>query len=196
MTPDQTTRMGRMLAAGTVTVTVTSAKTGKHISVRIDCCRRTDRWERVPFAQASHVFINEEPQGTRIGTFYPRDGVWRPARGFVDPALDWAATHSLRAAMGDAAPQARFQESNQCGRCRRDLSDPVSIERGIGPECWGKLTGSRRADVIREAREHPARPRPDLERAHNGDVAPPPRERTPAEQEFGDWLTSEFPVTP
>lgn len=25
---------------------------------------------------------------------------------------------------------------NRCGRCRKSLTDPISIERGIGPECY------------------------------------------------------------
>lgn len=28
----------------------------------------------------------------------------------------------------------------KCGRCARPLTHPESIERGIGPECWNKLT--------------------------------------------------------
>jgi hypothetical protein len=27
----------------------------------------------------------------------------------------------------------------KCGRCSRTLSDPQSIERGIGPECWSQM---------------------------------------------------------
>ena len=34
-------------------------------------------------------------------------------------------------------------ESTLCGACGRKLTDPVSIERGIGPECFGKATGSK-----------------------------------------------------
>jgi hypothetical protein len=34
-------------------------------------------------------------------------------------------------------------ESDNCGMCGRVLSDPVSIERGIGPECFGRATGGR-----------------------------------------------------
>lgn len=31
------------------------------------------------------------------------------------------------------------QESCTCIRCNRELTDPVSIERGVGPECAGKI---------------------------------------------------------
>ena len=29
-----------------------------------------------------------------------------------------------------------IQHAGKCGKCGRTLTDPVSIERGIGPECW------------------------------------------------------------
>jgi hypothetical protein len=32
-----------------------------------------------------------------------------------------------------------------CNRCKKPLTDPVSIERGIGPECWAsKITEGRK----------------------------------------------------
>jgi len=33
------------------------------------------------------------------------------------------------------------QEIGSCGRCNRRLTDDLSRERGIGPECW-KAFGS------------------------------------------------------
>lgn len=33
-------------------------------------------------------------------------------------------------------------EESTCGACGRELTDPVSVERGIGPECFGKATGT------------------------------------------------------
>lgn len=35
----------------------------------------------------------------------------------------------------------------RCSCCGRELTDPVSIERGIGPECYRKATGSKAAKV-------------------------------------------------
>lgn len=34
-------------------------------------------------------------------------------------------------------------ESENCGHCGLPLSDPVSIERGIGPTCLGRATGTK-----------------------------------------------------
>lgn len=33
-------------------------------------------------------------------------------------------------------------EESTCGACGRELTDPVSVARGIGPECFGKATGT------------------------------------------------------
>jgi hypothetical protein len=38
---------------------------------------------------------------------------------------------------------AEIKIASFCGRCGRPLSDPVSIDRGIGPECYGRGTGSQ-----------------------------------------------------
>jgi hypothetical protein len=32
-----------------------------------------------------------------------------------------------------------LRHEGKCGRCGRRLTTPDSIDRGIGPECWGKL---------------------------------------------------------
>lgn len=34
-------------------------------------------------------------------------------------------------------------ETSHCGHCGIKLKDPVSIERGVGPTCYGKATGTK-----------------------------------------------------
>lgn len=36
-----------------------------------------------------------------------------------------------------------IHHEGKCGCCGRTLTVPESIERGIGPECWAKLTGGK-----------------------------------------------------
>jgi hypothetical protein len=154
LTPDETTREGRMLAAGRLTVTVTSARTGEHITISVACKVRTSEgWEKCRFDEASHVYFNvpSSSWADRVGTFYPRTGRFfrdgesdSNPEGNADPARVWAALAVLRLACeGAQHPQASYAVADRCGRCGRALTDPVSIERGIGPECYGYETGSR-----------------------------------------------------
>jgi hypothetical protein len=48
-------------------------------------------------------------------------------------------------------------EEARCGKCGRALTDPVSIARGIGPECYGASTGSAHETKVRpEKKSSPA----------------------------------------
>jgi len=148
LTPDVTTRAGRMLAAGRLTMTVKSVATGKHLTVDLSCCVRDERtgsWDNVPFSEAKWCFLQLHT-GERIGTYYPQTGDLRP-KPYAQKAWIWAAMATIRAACGDPHPQAEFSEMDRCGRCARPLTDPVSIQRGIGPDCWGALTGSKHAST-------------------------------------------------
>jgi hypothetical protein len=33
----------------------------------------------------------------------------------------------------------KIDHAGRCGKCGKELTDPVSIERGIGPDCWETL---------------------------------------------------------
>jgi len=38
-----------------------------------------------------------------------------------------------------------------CGKCKRTLKDPRSIERGFGPVCWGAVQAEKRVDPADES---------------------------------------------
>lgn len=40
---------------------------------------------------------------------------------------------------GEIPPSLQLLRPNRCGRCYRQLTDPVSIAEGFGPECRGKI---------------------------------------------------------
>lgn len=67
-----------------------------------------------------------------------------------DPLLRYAAEAAVSFAwVGEAGlPQPKngsvtVVEADTCACCGRKLTDPESIARGIGPECYGKATGTR-----------------------------------------------------
>jgi hypothetical protein len=146
-----------MLQAGDVRVTVTDIRTGEHITVRFKAMRDNregegKNWLRVAMDEhPSHVFV-EVPSASgdfpdKIGTFYPRTGAFYSDR-MADP--DRVDAAMLAARWLNEGAQAisrighrRFQEEAYCGICGRALTDPESIDRGIGPECFGRQTDSQ-----------------------------------------------------
>jgi hypothetical protein len=150
---DLTKRASRMLSAGNVVVTVKSKSTGEHITVKLASRLKNDsgrgkKWQPVGPDQASHIFASVRSADAagwddKIGTYYPRNGRFYEDDK-ADPARVWAASAVMQWLCGNAdETRAIYQESSECGRCGKKLTDPVSIERGIGPECWGKVTGSQ-----------------------------------------------------
>lgn len=65
-----------------------------------------------------------------------------------DRLLRYAAECALSFAWNGVLPtpsngSVEVVESDNCGMCGRTLTDPESIARGIGPECFGRATGTR-----------------------------------------------------
>lgn len=143
---DETTRAGRMMSAGRVTVTFTSPHTGEHITVAAKS-RKPDengKWVGCPLAEAKVVFFsvpNQTGWDDKVGKF-TRAGGFTPDHN-ADPARVFCAKQLVKFVAGEpTAPGLECREESRCGRCGRQLTDPVSIDRGIGPECAGKETGS------------------------------------------------------
>ena len=147
------TRLGRMLAAGRLTATMRSKRTNQHITLTFQCKVKKAKWENAPFAEASHVFIkmgNGEWGATKIGTYYPNSGkLYFDTR---DVAWQYAAKQTLYSATTGVQETEQFEitESNFCGKCGKELTDPVSIARGIGPTCAGAETGSKHYTQVKE----------------------------------------------
>lgn len=154
--PTQDTRMGRMLAAGRLTSTVTfkvggqDVNAGEHITVSFSS-RLKDKaagtTKKSGFAEASHVYVSmgDGSYGSQyLGCYYPRTGKFYPQHG-ADKARIAAVLFTLRAARDGQQDREKvsIQEASRCGRCARELTDPESIARGLGPECYGLETGSK-----------------------------------------------------
>jgi hypothetical protein len=164
--PNEETRAGRMLAGGDIRVTVTDTDAGEHITVRFKAMRdnrvpatggerpvpeENRNWVRSPLTESTHVFI-EVPSSSgdfpdKIGTFYPRTGKFYSDR-HADYVRVRAAEYAAKWLNGgrsnkDWPPQLRFQEESFCYECGLPLTDPVSIDLGIGPECNRKQTKAR-----------------------------------------------------
>lgn len=143
---DTTKRAARMLEQGRVTVTFQSPSS-QHITVRARCRKpgqNNGPWEVCPLAEAM-VISFDVPSSTgadKIARYSRRKG-FVPDRD-ADNARVWSARQLLRLVTGQSIPGAlTVVEADRCGVCGRELTDPESIDRGIGPDCFGKLTGSK-----------------------------------------------------
>ena len=141
--PNAEHRASRRLAQGALTITVTSKVSMRHLTLRFRCRKKqpSGKWETVPFDRATHIFI-EDYDWEPIATAYPTGVVY-----FAPTATEasrWCVTAVFRFVNGDYSveKEAELSPEDICVRCGRALTDPESIERGYGPECFGLSTQS------------------------------------------------------
>ena len=139
-------RGARMLEQGRVSVTFKSP-TGSHITILAKCRTITEsgKWVQSPIAEAKVIFLevpNSDGWNDKVGKFTRSKGF--VADSSADEARIFCAKQLLAYVQGQPTnPNLEILEEDTCGRCGRQLTDPVSIQRGIGPECYGKITGSQ-----------------------------------------------------
>jgi hypothetical protein len=128
--------------SGKAVVTLTSAATGTHFTLKLSVPKDN---EDNDFFFVNHLFgpdnswngdwaflgcVAVKPTGTTL--FAGRKG--KPdAPSFK--ALAWTLKHL---AAGSIPETLTIQHNDQCGRCGRELTNPTSIAKGIGPTCAGK----------------------------------------------------------
>lgn len=134
------------ITAGDATFTVTSAKTGTHFTYRVSEMPKGDGFfvsvltgpdNTQDYSYAGLMIpspsgtINAAPVYQFRGTRGSKLPLTAPSvRGFV-----WVLRRLQTCGLGEAATLAHI---GRCGRCRRPLTTPESIERGLGPVCAGK----------------------------------------------------------
>lgn len=165
--PDPQHRAGRMMLAGRVKVTCTSGSTDEHITIALKCFAdnrdrkyapgKDQNWAPCELAHATHIFVEvPRPDGgwaDKVGTFYPKSNRWYDADN-ADPMRihvaqlighwlcgHWDGVHVVTD--DEVVGPLKFQEAEECGVCGRELTDPESISRGIGPVCFGNMTSSK-----------------------------------------------------
>lgn len=140
------TTMGRCLLTGKLVATAVSPLDGRHITVRISPKAPPEgrgRWRNVGLYEATRCFVDvpaaDLSRGDEVGTFDVHRSQFWVKNG--DTRRVNAARYVLLAAAGRVAGE-KVLQSVSCFRCGRPLTDPVSIERGMGPHCYGAVTGS------------------------------------------------------
>lgn len=143
------------LEHGRALVTVRSFKTGKHVTILFTGRKakpgggyvsRATSEGRVGLGTGADVIevrdtLADYPDNY-VGRLYTDSAEWRAGKA-ANGARVYAAEKVLAYALGQAALASDIFLATQCGRCGKQLTDPVSVERGLGPECFGVATGSK-----------------------------------------------------
>jgi hypothetical protein len=125
--------------AGNAKVTLKSLASGKHFTYHVKAkADQKDPEKSVYFVR----FLNGPNNQTDFAYlgFMPEKGgkiitSQKSAAGKQAPvykALEYALKHP-------ESPQLEIHHSGRCGRCGRELTDPESIQTGIGPICREKM---------------------------------------------------------
>lgn len=142
--------------AGNATITLQSLKTGAHFTYKVQAPnKRTEKGGIVLDHEDPTRFVKvlasgsaDDGQFIYLGVI--RDGKFtttRASKHMIDaPSVKAFAYFMAIHELG----QLVVRHENHCGRCGRTLTHPESIDRGIGPECAGKMGA---APVVPQAAE-------------------------------------------
>lgn len=129
----------RFAMAGNARLTLQSDATGARFTYRIRKPRRAAEGDARRFVEVLTGPDNDADytyagmiNGDRFRTT-AKSRIGSGAPSFR--AMAWAWPHL---AAGRIPPALKVYHEGRCGRCARPLTDPASIERGLGPECAGK----------------------------------------------------------
>lgn len=121
------------MLAGKARFSLRSIKTGKHFTYRISKTKHENKWY-VLVARGNvnkpNFFLGHIRLGSADGLpYFYKNQNHLPVEVFTHLLpFEWFIHH-----LGDT--QLEFYHEGKCGKCGRALTDPESINRGIGPEC-------------------------------------------------------------
>lgn len=133
------------LFAGNAVVTVVSKKTGHHATFKFKRPDPEPGKDRPTWVSRMNG-PEDKKDGGYMATICGEHGTrelrrskksqYREESPFYQ-LLKWVVA-SLDRKVAEPMEQAEFWHEGRCGRCGRALTDPVSISRGLGPECASK----------------------------------------------------------
>lgn len=143
--------------AGSAITTLESEKTGAHYTYKIDQIEGSDR-----FMVKLLTGPNNSDDFTYIGMIFGRTFRLTAKSKLPETAAPVAGfAYFWRAVAADRMPANMIvRHDDHCSRCRRHLTTPESLERGIGPDCAEAmgLAPPERARKPRKAAEVVSRP--------------------------------------
>lgn len=121
--------------------TVKSLRTGEHRTFRVRTWRRQD--EKDPIKRSIELLTGLDNTSSYTGFGFVNEDrivVWRRYRGTrFEKLARCFESLVVEGAESRFAHQAEVLEARHCLLCNRLLTEPQSIEAGIGPVCAGRL---------------------------------------------------------
>jgi hypothetical protein len=128
---------------GKCTFTVSSESTGKHFTFKVTHAK-----------DGALSFVNVLAGSDNEGDFIfigvirdnSKDRIFAGKKGNANApsfkALDWVLQRLQSGMKADPLPKGlRIQHEGRCSMCNKKLTDPTSVERGIGPDCFSRSGG-------------------------------------------------------
>ena len=115
------------LFAGKALFTLVSVRTGAHLTYRVTASKDGAMFFVSHVAGGQKSYIGCIPADNRTEFRTTRKSTL-PRGHVVVASFEWFLRHI-------GSPLVELHHAGKCGRCARTLTDPVSIARGIGPEC-------------------------------------------------------------
>lgn len=143
----------RFILAGNATITLKSLRTGAHFTYKVQEPQKKDPARPVWFVKlltgpdntGDYTYlgmITATPLGGRLGLpVQPSFRATKATRNPESPSFKAFAYTFGALAKGQTPAGVEIRHEGRCGRCGRALTVPESIDRGIGPECWGRMEG-------------------------------------------------------
>jgi len=125
------------MLAGDATITVVSARTGTRFTYRIAAKKNVKEGDD----SVHFVSLLNGPENTRdymfLGTIFAEERFRHGKKSPISPEAPSAQAFNWLWQNLDS-DRVEVWHSGKCGRCGRLLTDPASIERGLGPKCAGE----------------------------------------------------------
>jgi len=126
----------RYVVAGNAMLTLRSNNTDTHVTYRVEASEDLRHWlvyHLIDGGMRTPVLIGWIRRSTLAFSFRKVESVRTAGHSRAIAAWGW---WWKQAATGATAPNVEVWGSGVCARCGRDLTDPLSARRGIGPVCW------------------------------------------------------------
>lgn len=122
------------IRAGNATVTVISHRTGNHFTYNVKSSVHGGHYVKRVGKNQHHFYLGMIKES---GQFVTTKNSAFSDKGMVP--FRWVWEHLAQDRM---PPECTVQHEGKCGVCNRPLTDPESVELGVGPVCRSKFIAS------------------------------------------------------